>query len=95
MSGSRFLKNPTVVHRPPSPPLSFSTKIMEDSCFSTLSGLFKRRMSTKVDSLVTMELYIKAGPKDDEIGDCPFAHYVRSIMHYKGLECRVCNVFIQ
>ena len=36
-----------------------------------------------------MELYIKAGPEDGQIGDCPFAHYVRCVMHFKGLDCKV------
>ena len=34
----------------------------------------------------TMELYIKAGPKDGDVGDCPFAHYVRCVLNYKKLE---------
>lgn len=33
-----------------------------------------------------MELYIKAGPKDGDVGDCPFAHYVRCVLNYKKLE---------
>ena len=36
-----------------------------------------------------MELYIKAGPEDGQVGDCPFAHYVRCVMHFKGLDCKV------
>jgi len=33
-----------------------------------------------------MELYIKAGKIDGEVGDCPFAHYVRCVMNYKKLD---------
>eukprot|EP00560_Eucampia_antarctica_P002067 CAMPEP_0197837618 /NCGR_PEP_ID=MMETSP1437-20131217/32712_1 /TAXON_ID=49252 ORGANISM="Eucampia antarctica, Strain CCMP1452" /NCGR_SAMPLE_ID=MMETSP1437 /ASSEMBLY_ACC=CAM_ASM_001096 /LENGTH=318 /DNA_ID=CAMNT_0043444801 /DNA_START=152 /DNA_END=1108 /DNA_ORIENTATION=+ len=33
-----------------------------------------------------MTLYLKAGPDGSSIGDCPFAHYVRMILHEKGLE---------
>ena len=40
-----------------------------------------------------MELYIKAGPNDGEIGDCPFAQYVRCVLAYKGIECQVFNAF--
>ena len=40
-----------------------------------------------------MELYIKAGPNDGEIGDCPFAQYVRCVLAYKGIECQVFKAF--
>ena len=33
-----------------------------------------------------MELYLKAGPEGNEIGDCPFAHYVRMVLAEKGIE---------
>uniref|UniRef100_A0A6U3NUI9 glutathione dehydrogenase (ascorbate) n=1 Tax=Ditylum brightwellii TaxID=49249 RepID=A0A6U3NUI9_9STRA len=33
-----------------------------------------------------MTLYIKAGPDGKSVGDCPFAHYVRIVLHEKGLE---------
>ena len=36
-----------------------------------------------------MELYLKAGPQGTSVGDCPFAHYVRCVLHFKGLECKV------
>jgi len=39
-----------------------------------------------------MELYVKAGP-NGEIGDCPFAHFVRCILNAKKLDYKVipCN----
>jgi len=36
-----------------------------------------------------MELYIKAGPDGQSVGDCPFAHFVRAVIAYKGAECKV------
>jgi glutathione S-transferase len=33
-----------------------------------------------------MTLYVKAGPDGTSVGDCPFAHYVRMVLHEKGLE---------
>jgi len=36
-----------------------------------------------------MELYIKAGPDGESEGDCPFAHFVRAVMAYKGVQCKV------
>lgn len=36
-----------------------------------------------------MELYIKAGPDGLSVGDCPFAHFVRAVIAFKGLECQV------
>mmetsp|Transcript_362 Transcript_362/g.1059 ORF Transcript_362/g.1059 Transcript_362/m.1059 type:complete len:231 (-) Transcript_362:548-1240(-) len=33
-----------------------------------------------------MTLYIKAGPDGESVGDCPFAHYVRTVLHEKDLE---------
>ena len=57
------------------------------SCFSSFSTrIFK---TAKVDAKVNMELYIKSGPNDGEIGDCPFAQYVRCVLAYKGIECQV------
>merc|ERR1712062_603143 len=42
---------------------------------------FSKKSSNKTEveiiEPVTMELYIKAGPEDGQVGDCPFAHYVR------------------
>jgi len=32
-----------------------------------------------------MNLYIKAGPDGKSTGDCPFAHYVRMVLHEKNL----------
>ena len=56
------------------------------SCFRSFTSIFK---SSKVEAKVNMELYIKAGPNDGEIGDCPFAQYVRCVLAYKGIECQV------
>lgn len=36
-----------------------------------------------------MELYVKAGPDGQSVGDCPFAHSVRAVIFAKGLECKV------
>ena len=58
------------------------------SCFSLLIVLFK---ISKVEATINMELYIKAGPNDGEIGDCPFAQYVRCVLAYKGIDCQVFN----
>ena len=61
----------------------------KSSCFRSFSAIFK---SSKVEakiSKINMELYIKAGPNDGEIGDCPFAQYVRCVLAYKGIECQV------
>ena len=33
-----------------------------------------------------MELFLKAGPEGTEIGDCPFAHYVRMVLAAKGVD---------
>ena len=33
-----------------------------------------------------MTLYIKAGPDGKEVGDCPFAHYVRMVLGEKNLK---------
>lgn len=33
-----------------------------------------------------MTLYCKAGPDGTSVGDCPFAHYVRLVLHEKNLE---------
>ena len=36
-----------------------------------------------------MDLFIKAGPTGTCVGDCPFAHYVRCVLNFKGLECNI------
>ena len=38
-----------------------------------------------------MDLYLKAGPTGSDVGDCPFAHYVRMVIAVKskGDECTV------
>ena len=38
-----------------------------------------------------MDLYLKAGPSGSDLGDCPFAHYVRMVIAVKskGDECTV------
>jgi len=33
-----------------------------------------------------MTLYLKAGPDQVSVGDCPFAHFVRMVLEEKGLE---------
>eukprot|EP00557_Chaetoceros_sp_GSL56_P003786 CAMPEP_0176497600 /NCGR_PEP_ID=MMETSP0200_2-20121128/11814_1 /TAXON_ID=947934 /ORGANISM="Chaetoceros sp., Strain GSL56" /LENGTH=244 /DNA_ID=CAMNT_0017895631 /DNA_START=251 /DNA_END=985 /DNA_ORIENTATION=+ len=33
-----------------------------------------------------MTLYIKAGPDGKSVGDCPFAHFVRMVLHEKNLD---------
>eukprot|EP00538_Stauroneis_constricta_P000088 CAMPEP_0119552264 /NCGR_PEP_ID=MMETSP1352-20130426/5312_1 /TAXON_ID=265584 /ORGANISM="Stauroneis constricta, Strain CCMP1120" /LENGTH=230 /DNA_ID=CAMNT_0007598467 /DNA_START=1073 /DNA_END=1765 /DNA_ORIENTATION=- len=33
-----------------------------------------------------MKLYLKAGPKGTDVGDCPFAHFVRLVLEEKKLE---------
>ena len=33
-----------------------------------------------------MTLYVKAGPDGKSLGDCPFAHFVRMVLHEKKLE---------
>ena len=64
--------------------------LTQPSCFSRF---FSKKSSNKTEveiiEPVTMELYIKAGPEDGQVGDCPFAHYVRCVMHFKGLDCKV------
>ena len=76
---------------------------LPESCFLPITEFFKRRLSNSsrnivepleetfetIDSPDNMELYIKAGPNDGEVGDCPFAHYVRCVLHYKKLEYNV------
>ncbi len=34
-----------------------------------------------------MDLYLKSGPDGKEIGDCPFAHNVRMVIHLKVCDC--------
>jgi len=36
-----------------------------------------------------MELFVKAGPDGTSVGDCPFTHFVRAVMAFKGLDCQV------
>ena len=36
-----------------------------------------------------MELYIKAGPDGSDVGDCPFAHFVRAVIAFKGQNMEV------
>lgn len=33
-----------------------------------------------------MRLFVKAGPDGKSVGDCPFAHFVRMVLHEKGLD---------
>jgi glutathione S-transferase len=33
-----------------------------------------------------MTLYVKAGPDGSSPGDCPFAHYIRMVLHEKNLD---------
>ena len=44
------------------------------------------RKATPKRMVKPMELFLKAGPEGTEIGDCPFAHYVRMVLHAKGVE---------
>ena len=65
-----------------------------EGCYSSLvqSGSNRHRNPSgerQVYQSVKMELYIKAGPSGTCVGDCPFAHYVRCVLHYKSLECEV------
>jgi hypothetical protein len=47
-----------------------------------------------IDDHNIMELYIKAGPNGDgQVGDCPFAHYVRCVLWNKGLDYKVLKGF--
>ena len=39
----------------------------------------------------SMDLYLKAGPDGKCVGDCPFAHTVRMVLHIKRVDCRVCT----
>ena len=66
------------------------------SCFSSITAFFKRNFCDSNRNSVDpfefeeiMELYIKAGKIDGEVGDCPFAHYVRCVMNYKKLDYNV------
>lgn len=36
-----------------------------------------------------MELFVKAGPDGTSVGDCPFTHFVRAVLAFKGLDCQV------
>ena len=38
-----------------------------------------------------MELYVKSGP-NGEVGDCPFAHLVQSVLNAKKLDYKVRNI---
>ena len=73
---------------------------VNETCFTPLTDYFKRRLSKTSKNVLEMlkggkseeeednsimELYIKAGPNPGEIGDCPFAHYVRSVLHFKNI----------
>ena len=65
------------------------------SCYSSLctSGTNRLRNPSgerQVYQSVKMELYLKAGPQGaSEVGDCPFAHYVRCVLNFKGLDYKV------
>ena len=37
-----------------------------------------------------MTLNVKAGPDGTTVGDCPFAHYVRMVLHEKQLDYELC-----
>ncbi len=68
-----------------------NSSAVKTSCFHSFSRLFKPAQIINSNNVNDdkMELYIKAGPEDGEVGDCPFAHYVRCVLNYKGLECEV------
>lgn len=68
------------------------------SCSSSLTQSGSNRLRNpsgerQVYQSVKMELYIKSGPQGESVGDCPFAHYVRCVLHFKGLDHKVlpCN----
>ena len=68
------------------------------SCCSSLTNSGTNRLRNpsgerQVYQSVKMELYLKAGPQERTVGDCPFAHYVRCVLHFKGLDYKVlpCN----
>ena len=63
--------------------------LTQPSCFSRFFSKKSSKTEVEIIEPVTMELYIKAGPEDGQVGDCPFAHYVRCVMHFKGLDCKV------
>ena len=73
--------------------VSNTIDMAEVTCFDQISVLFGRRKSSKVvdpyENFVIMELYIKAGKVDGEVGDCPFAHYVRGVLQHKNVEYNV------
>ena len=63
-----------------------------EGCYSSLTQSGRHRNPSgerQVYQTLKMELYIKAGPSGTCVGDCPFAHYVRCILHYKGLDYKV------
>ena len=41
-----------------------------------------------------MDLYLKAGPDGKSVGDCPFAHYVRMVLHAKVNGNRTVNFIL-
>jgi len=65
------------------------------SCCSSLTTSGTNRLRNpsgerQVYQSVKMELYLKAGPQgSSEIGDCPFAHYVRCVLQFKGLDYKL------
>ena len=65
------------------------------SCYSSLctSGTNRTRNPSgerQIYQSIKMELYLKAGPQgSSEVGDCPFAHYVRCVLQFKGLDYKV------
>ena len=74
--------------------LSICLKMAEVVNFSNCTPTFcsnrDRRPSGErhVVQQSSMEVYIKAGPSG-EVGDCPFAHFVRCVLNFKGLEYKV------
>ena len=72
------------------------------SCFASIAAFFKRSFCDSNRNAVDpfefeeiMELYIKAGKIDGEVGDCPFAHYVRCVMNYKNLDYNVSLLYLK
>ena len=72
------------------------------SCFASITAFFKQSFCDSNRNAVDpfefeeiMELYIKAGKIDGEVGDCPFAHYVRCVMNYKKLDYNVSHSLIR
>jgi glutathione S-transferase len=67
-----------------------SANVLKDSILGSLSFVSQFTGSDLTPCFVSSEggktLYIKAGPDGTSVGDCPFAHFVRMVLHEKNLE---------